>query len=111
MKTTDKFKRFEEDFYATPGTMFIENMRPATPEERRSVNEHIEKISKPTGYYFWDIFEEEFNEEKCKHEECPYKGCSYHRYTTSSLPLWDEMPVYMPRSKEAMKDCMSYLDI
>ena len=55
MKTTDiGIKKFEENFYAIPGTMFIENMRDATPEEQQSVQEYIDKISKPTGVNFWD---------------------------------------------------------
>ena len=58
MKTTDiGFKRFEEDFYAIPGTMFIENMRDATPEEQKSVQEYIDKISKPTGVNFYDVID------------------------------------------------------
>lgn len=111
MKTTDRCERFEENFYATPGTMFVENMRPATLEEQQSIQEYIDKISKPTGYNFWDSFTEELDNTKCIHWECPYKHCSYHRYTTSTLPLCDDLPIYMPKSKEAMKDCMSYLDI
>jgi hypothetical protein len=57
MKTTDYFEKFEEDFYAIPGTMFIEHMRPATLEEQQSIQEHIEAISKPTGINFWDVLE------------------------------------------------------
>ena len=57
IKTTDGFGRFEEDFYAIPGTMFIENMRDATPEEQKSIHGYIDKISKPTGVNFWDPIE------------------------------------------------------
>ena len=43
MKTNDIVNRFEEDFYAVPGTMFIENMRDATPEEqKKSIQEYID---------------------------------------------------------------------
>lgn len=54
MKTIDGFERFEEDFYAIPGTMFVENMRDATPDEQKSIQENTDKISKPTGINFYD---------------------------------------------------------
>lgn len=48
----------------------------------------------------------------CKHEECPYKDCMYHMYSTkSNYFLEDDIPFYMPRSNEEMKNCMSYMDI
>lgn len=58
MKTTDGFERFEADFYADSETAFIKHMRPATLEEQQIIQEYIEEISKPTGYNFWDAFEE-----------------------------------------------------
>lgn len=36
---------------------FAANMRPATPEERQSCKEYLDKISTPTGINIWNLFE------------------------------------------------------
>lgn len=36
---------------------FTVNMRPATPEERQSIKESLDKISTPTGINIWNLFE------------------------------------------------------
>ena len=56
-----------------------------------------------------DVIGKEFY---CQHEECPYKDCMYHKYSTRFGYFIDEdIHVYMPKSPEAMKNCMSYMDI
>lgn len=48
----------------------------------------------------------------CKHEECPYKNCMYHKYSDKPTYFYDEdIPFYVPKSNEEMKDCMSFMDI
>ena len=41
---------------------FAANMRPATPEERQSCREYLDKISTPTGINIWNLFENNGNE-------------------------------------------------
>ena len=36
---------------------FTVNMRPATPEERQSIKESLDKMSTPTGINIWNLFE------------------------------------------------------
>ena len=36
---------------------FAANMRPATPEERQSCREYLDKISTSTGINIWNLFE------------------------------------------------------
>ena len=40
----------------------FENMRPATIEEQKSIQKHIDEISEPTGINFWDDLKEKENE-------------------------------------------------
>jgi hypothetical protein len=35
----------------------VSSMRESTPEERQSIQENIDKISKPTGVNFWELLE------------------------------------------------------
>lgn len=36
---------------------FTVNMRPATPEERQSIKESLDKMSTPTGINIWNLFD------------------------------------------------------
>lgn len=61
---------------------------------------------------FGELWDEVMKDSYCHHEECPYKECMYHKYSTKFGYFIDEdIPFYMPRSAEGMKDCMSYMDI
>lgn len=48
----------------------------------------------------------------CSHEECPYKDCMWHMYSTKPyFVLGEDIPIYMPTTRESMESCMSYMDI
>ena len=61
-RITDPFSFIQEkdvkkyrDYF---GKLMKKNMREATIEEQQTIMNHIDKISKPTGYNFWDFLNE-----------------------------------------------------